>query len=302
MEQVGARALIVEGGAMRGVFSCGVLDQFLAHNFSPFDSFWGVSAGASNLAAYLAKMPGRNRKIYTDYSCRRAFLTPGRFLRGGDLMDLDWMWTITLAELGIDKATLAADPRPFFLAVTRQDSGQAEYHTPDVEQLAETMKASSALPLLYRKGVQLGQHTYVDGGVADALPVAEAIRRGARQIMVLRSRPASYRKSASGLPALQRWLLRDTPQLVEPMLSRAERYNRALDLIRQPPEGVNIVEICPPESFRLKRLTRDAEPLERGYELGRIAGEAAMARWQPFSGDGQSPAPQCHRSNPAPAV
>ncbi|MBY5923162.1 patatin family protein [Ferrimonas balearica] len=302
MDRIGERALIVEGGAMRGVFSCGVLDTFLAHNFSPFDSFWGVSAGASNLAAYLAKMPGRNRKIYTDYSCRREFLTPGRFLRGGDLMDLDWMWTITLAELGIDKATLAADPRPFFLGVTRQDSGTAEYHAPDVDTLAETMKASSALPLLYRNGVRLNGHTYVDGGVADALPVAEAIRRGARQIMVLRSRPAHYQKSPSSLPALQRWLLRDTPQLVEPMLSRAQRYNDTLALIRQPPEGVTIVEICPPESFQLKRLTRDAEPLERGYELGMKAGEEAMARWKPFSGDVQSPGQPAHQSVPAPTV
>ncbi len=71
MEHVGSRALIVEGGAMRGVFSCGILDHFMAQDFSPFDSFWGVSAGASNLAAYLAKMPGRNLKIYLDYSLRK---------------------------------------------------------------------------------------------------------------------------------------------------------------------------------------------------------------------------------------
>ncbi|MCS0093494.1 patatin family protein, partial [Vibrio parahaemolyticus] len=150
MEHVGSRALIVEGGAMRGVFSCGILDHFLAADFSPFDSFWGVSAGASNLAAYLAKMPGRNLKIYLDYSLRNEFITPSQLIRGGDVMDLDWMWQVTLEELGIDKEVLAADPRPFFLVVTRQDTGQAEYLTPDVDMLAETMKASSALPVLYR--------------------------------------------------------------------------------------------------------------------------------------------------------
>ncbi|MBY6187760.1 patatin family protein [Marinobacter hydrocarbonoclasticus] len=302
MERIGPRALVVEGGAMRGVFSCGVLDHFLAEDYTPFDSFWGVSAGASNLAAYLARMPGRNRKIYTDYSCRPAFLTPGRFLLGGDLMDLDWMWRITLDELGIDKAVLAADPRPFFLTVTRQDNGQAEYHTPDVEALAETMKASSALPLLYRKGVTLNGATYVDGGVADALPVAEAIRRGARQIMVLRSRPAGYRKSDGRFPALQRHLLRATPGVTDAMLSRARRYNEALALIRQPPPGVEVVEVCPPESFQLKRLTRDAAPLEQGYELGLAAGADAIRRWEALSGGGQSPGPQSRQSDPAPAV
>lgn len=123
MEQVGTRALIVEGGAMRGVFSCGILDHFLEQNFSPFDSFWGVSAGASNLAAYLANMPGRNLKIYLDYSLRKEFINPSRLVLGGDMMDLDWMWNLTLEELGIDKAVLAADPRPFFLGVTRQYTG-----------------------------------------------------------------------------------------------------------------------------------------------------------------------------------
>ncbi|MDW3060413.1 patatin family protein, partial [Vibrio sp. 1978] len=164
MEHIGSRALIVEGGAMRGVFSCGILDHFLAAYFSPFDSFWGVSAGASDLAAYLAKMPGRNLKIYLDYSLRNEFITPSQLIRGGDVMDLDWMWQVTLEELGIDKEVLAADPRPFFLVVTRQDTGQAEYLTPDVDMLAETMKASSALPVLYRNGVLLNGTRYVDGG------------------------------------------------------------------------------------------------------------------------------------------
>ncbi|GAA5193708.1 patatin family protein [Ferrimonas gelatinilytica] len=279
-ESIGPNALIVEGGAMRGVFSCGVLDQFLAESFSPFDSFWGVSAGASNLAAYLARMPGRNLKVYTDYSCRRAFLTPGRFLLGRDLMDLDWMWRVTLEELGLDKEALRAESRPFFLGVTRRDSGEAEYHTPDPDDLADTMKASSALPLLYRNGVPLNGQRYVDGGVADALPVAEAIRRGARRVMVLRSRPASYRKAPTRAPRLLSRLLRDTPALIPPMLSRAERYNAALDLIRQPPKGVQILEVCPPEHFRLKRLTRDPAPLHQGYQLGQEAAQDAIQRWQ----------------------
>ncbi|WP_031840352.1 patatin-like phospholipase family protein, partial [Vibrio parahaemolyticus] len=260
MEHVGSRALIVEGGAMRGVFSCGILDHFLAADFSPFDSFWGVSAGASNLAAYLAKMPGRNLKIYLDYSLRNEFITPSQLIRGGDVMDLDWMWQVTLEELGIDKEVLAADPRPFFLVVTRQDTGQAEYLTPDVDMLAETMKASSALPVLYRNGVLLNDTRYVDGGVADALPIAEAIKRGATKIMVLRSQIASYRKPRSKFSAITKRMLKETPALIEPMLTRDVRYNQTLELINNPPPGVEIIQVCPPETFKLKRLSRLPEP------------------------------------------
>ena len=279
MEKVGSRALIVEGGAMRGVFSCGILDHFLASEFSPFDSFWGVSAGASNLAAYLAKMPGRNLKIYLDYSLRKEFISPSQLLRGGDMMNLDWMWNVTLEELGIDKSALKADSRPFFLGVTRQDNGQAEYHLPDVDDLAETMKASSALPVLYRNGVSLNGIRYVDGGVSDALPVAEAINRGAKKIMVLRSQPASYQKPRGKFSALTRRMLKETPGLIEPMLTREVRYNQTLALINNPPPGIEIIQVCPPETFKLKRLSRSPAPLRHAYELGIEAGKEAIIRW-----------------------
>ncbi|ELA6647006.1 MULTISPECIES: patatin-like phospholipase family protein [unclassified Vibrio] len=279
MEKVGSRALIVEGGAMRGVFSCGILDHFLASEFSPFDSFWGVSAGASNLTAYLAKMPGRNLKIYLDYSLRKEFISPSQLLRGGDMMDLDWMWNVTLEELGIDKSALKADSRPFFLGVTRQDNGQAEYHLPDVDDLAETMKASSALPVLYRNGVSLNGIQYVDGGVSDALPVAEAIKRGAQKIMVLRSQPASYQKPRGRFSALTKRMLKETPGLIEPMLTREVRYNQTLALINNPPPGIEIIQVCPPETFKLKRLSRSPAPLRHAYELGIEAGKEAIIRW-----------------------
>ena len=264
---------------MRGIFSCGILDSFMEQNFSPFDSFWGVSAGANNLAAFLAKMPGRNCKIYLDYSLRKPFINPSQLIRGGDMLNLDWMWSITMAELGLDQASLRAEQRPFFLGVTRQDNGQAEYHTPPVELLPETMKASSALPILYRNGVNLNGVKYVDGGVADAIPIAEAIRRGATKIMVLRSRPQSYRKEEPGFKNLTRHLLKQTPGLVEPMLTRHIRYNQTVELLSSPPEGIEVIQVCPPESFKLQRLSRSPKPLMHAYTLGKELGREAITQW-----------------------
>ncbi|SDH62198.1 Predicted phospholipase, patatin/cPLA2 family [Vibrio xiamenensis] len=277
---VGPNALIVEGGAMRSIVSCGVLDQFLAQQFSPFDSFWGVSAGANNLVAYLANMPRRNLKVYLDYSCRKNFIKPGRFIRGGDLMDLDWMWEISLRELGLDKQTLNAEKRPLFITVTRQSDGQAAYLSPSADQVAEAMKASSALPILYRRGVELDGTRYVDGGVADSIPLQAAIDAGAKNIMILRSRPESYRKPAPKWRGLTRRLLRETPGLIEPMLTRHLRYNQTLDLIASPPQGVKVLQFCPPEDFKLKRLSREVEPLEQAYQLGMDLGQRAIDVWQ----------------------
>lgn len=280
MDRIGKNALIVEGGAMRAVFSCGILDHFLSVGFSPFDSFWGVSAGASNLAAYLANMPKRNLKIYTDYSCRKEFINMNKILSKQDVMNLDWLWDITVKELGLDTRTIDEDGRPFYLGVTNQNTGKAEYLLAKPDSLIETMKASSALPILYKKGVLLPNgNTYVDGGVADAIPVAEAIKRGATRIMVLRSRPYSYVKSSVKLPYLLKRALVKTPELTTPMLGRANQYNSSLDLIRNPPNGVQIIEICPPDTFKLKRLTRNPEPLYEGYQLGINSAVDAIARW-----------------------
>lgn len=279
MECVGKTALIVEGGAMRSVFSCGVLDHFMAMDFSPFDSFWGVSAGASNLAAYLAKMPLRNKRIYLDYSLRKEFVSLSRFLRGGDMIDLDWMWEITLKELGIDKQTFDNDTRPFFLVVTNSATGRPEYLTPDSELLAETMKASSALPILYRRGVELSNGHFVDGGVSDSIPIEEAIRRGASKIMIIRSRDKSYKKSKPKLGASYPLFLKKTPALIIPMQTIYERYNQTLELIEHPPEGVQIVEVCPPDGFSLSRLTQSKDELKKAYQLGVEAGKHAIQNW-----------------------
>lgn len=279
MDLVGKRALIVEGGAMRGIFSCGILDHFLSQEFSPFDSFWGVSAGASNLAAYLANMPGRNLKIYVDYSCRKEFFTPEKFILGGDLLDIDWLWEMTIKELGLDLDTIKKDGRPFFLGVTNRATGNAEYLLANPETLVETMKASSALPIMYRSDINLGGQNYVDGGASDSIPVAEAIKRGASKILVLRCQSYHYRKASPKLPVLAKYLLRKSPALIEPMLNRAKTYNQSIDLIRNPPDGVEIIEICLPDSLNIKRLTREVAPLMKGYEMGLKAGEDAIARW-----------------------
>jgi predicted patatin/cPLA2 family phospholipase len=276
--KIGRKALVVEGGATRGAFSCGVLDTFLEENFSPFDSFWGVSAGATNLAGYVAKMPGRSYKIYRDYLTRSEFLTPFRFLLGGDLMDLDWLWDITVKELPFSFATLEQDPRPLLLAVTRLDNGLPEYHPVGRGTLTETLKASSALPLFYRSGVQLGSADYVDGGVADAIPVEEAIARGAEEIMVLRSRPVDYRKNGKSA-ALTRVMFRKTPGIIAPLLSRAKRYNRAVELLRNPPEGIRIVEICLPGELHIGRFTRDRGLVAECYQAGLEAGHEAIEQW-----------------------
>lgn len=274
-------ALVVEGGAMRGVFSTGLLDGFLERRFDPFAMGIGVSAGAGNLAAYRARMHGRNLKIYTDYSLRPDFMNLRRFFCGGHLMDLDWLWRTTIAEIRLDLDTIYRDPgRPLIVCVTDVRTGEAVYRKTEAADLEPLLKASSAMPILYRTFPRIDGRPMADGGLVDPLPVGEAVRRGARRIMVVRSRPRGYKKKENLIQHILNWRLRRFPLLKKAMTNRVRRYNEAVALIRRPPPGITITEICPPNGFRSSRLSRDPRILFEGYEQGRALADEAIAAWE----------------------
>ena len=261
-------ALVVEGGAMRGIFAAGVLDAFLAQGRTAFDHCIGVSAGAVNLAAFLAGQRGRNHSVITDYSCRPEFISLARFVRGGHWLDLDWLWAITIRECRLDLARFAANPVPLTVVATRVSDGQAAYLKGNAAELEQQIKASCSVPLVYRDFVRIGGEAMTDGGVADSIPVRHAYEQGARDITVVLSRPLGYRKRAPRLPALHRYLLRKTPALARASLSRHQSYNDAIDFIRQPPADCRIRVIVPPAGFRVGRMTTDKGRLEQGYQMG----------------------------------
>ena len=269
-------ALVVEGGAMRGIFAAGVLDAFLAKGKTAFDHCIGVSAGAVNLAAYLAGQQGRNHRVITDYSCRPEFISLAKFLRGGHWLDLDWLWEITIREIRLDLARFAANPVPLTVVTTRVSDGQAAYLRGSAEALEQQIKASCSVPLAYRDFVHIGEEAMTDGGVADSIPVRHAYEQGAREITVVLSRPLGYRKRAPRLPALHRHLLRRTPALAEASLVRHRSYNDAIDFIRQPPADCRIRVIVPPAGFRVGRMTTDRDRLEQGYQMGWQAAQAYL--------------------------
>jgi predicted patatin/cPLA2 family phospholipase len=275
-----ATALVVEGGALRGVFSTGLLDGFLETQFNPFDFYIGVSSGASNLAAYLAKMVGRNHRIYTDYSLRPEFISFARFFRGGHLMDLDWLWDITIRDIRLDLPTIYSRRKPFIVVLTDVQTGEAIYKATGNQDLEHVLKASSAVPLFYRDYPRVDGRPMTDGGVADAIPVREAIRCGASRIMVIRSRHQDYLKRQGLSDYFIHWRLRHYPMLQQAMAKRVQRYNESVALIRKPPDGVSIIEICPPKNFRVSRLSQNRLILQEGYEQGRTLTGEAILRWK----------------------
>ena len=261
---------------MRGIFAAGVLDAFLAKQYCPFDVCYGVSAGATALAAYLSSQSGRTYTVITDISCRPEFISFGRFLRGGHWLDLDWLWPVSLQELPFDMATFRANRVPLYITTTRVSDGRASYFLAKPECAMTIAKASCSVPLAYRGFVDIAGEAHTDGGAADSIPVLEAYARGARHLTVVLSQPWGYRKHPSRYPVLLRLLLRKTPALAQAMLARHIAYNAALDFIASPPADCTVELIAPPSHFAVGRLTRDKARLDAGYQMGLCAGEVAI--------------------------
>jgi predicted patatin/cPLA2 family phospholipase len=272
-------AIVVEGGAMRGVFAVGALDVFLENRFHPFDMAFGVSAGACNLASHLAGQEGRNRRAYFELMTQRRFIDPRRALLGGSVVDLDWLWDELARREPLGVHDIVGGATEFVVVGTSVETGAPKYFRPSADDMFDVLKGSCALPMLYRRHVLVGGDRIVDGGVADPIPVEEAYRRGARRILVLRTRPAGVVKKDGFEQRLLSALLRRMPGLTGAIRRSPERYRRAVEFIHAPPADCSIVQIAPPALLSTTRTSRDGDKLRRDYELGRGLGLAAMQQW-----------------------
>lgn len=263
------KALVVEGGAMRGIFAAGVLDIF-QQSQQTFDFAIGVSAGATNLSTFVAGIPGLSKQIITDYATRREFFSPLRFIRGGHMTDVHWLWQQCRQQLN-QRISEFGHTTPLYVGVTNVDTGQCDYVQATAENIDALMVASCSIPVAYRDQPKIGTHRYVDGGVADAIPVRQAYTMGARDITVILSQPLGYSKPTITSPWLFERLYGHQPALLNTLLQRSATYNATLDFLREPPSDVRLRLVAPPKGFNVKRLTMNRAKLERGYKLGKIA-------------------------------
>ena len=271
--------LVVEGGAMRSVFSAGLLDGFLQRRFDPFDGYIGVSAVAANLAGFLTGTEGKSLDLFLGMARRSGFISPLRFLGGGHLRDLQCLFD-AVAGSGFDIPGIYRHGRPLLVGATDVATGRPVYLDTTADNLMEALMASMALPLMVRELPVIGGRMMADGGMADAIPVREAICRGARAIMVVRSRPAGYVKRDTPVHRYIRWRLRHHPHLRRAMAGRVQRHAETLALLHRPPAGVRIVDVCPPAAFRMGRFSTRREQLLGGYRAGLAMAPHAIGEWQ----------------------
>ncbi|MGO2508224.1 MAG: patatin-like phospholipase family protein [Vibrio hibernica] len=188
----GKHALVAQGGGQKGIFTTGVLDSLLAASVDPFDVFYGTSAGALNITSFLARQVGLGKAFITDLTTTPDFFRLFAHVRNKQRLNLDWAFEQLHSPpywLDMDVARYSLGERDAFAAVTNITDLHDEYLPIMVTDWLDVLRATCAIPGLYRKEVQINGNRYIDGGVSASIPAQEAWRQGARLISVIRTEP-----------------------------------------------------------------------------------------------------------------
>ncbi len=266
-----AGTIVLEGGATRGVFTSGALD-FLMENEMYLSHVIGVSAGSCNGVDYVSKQPGRTRdcmihkeKEYDYYSGIR------KLIRKKSLLDMDLIFDKYPNELfPFDYDTYFASEMECEIVVTNCVTGEAEYMTErqDRQRLMRICRASSSMPLVAPM-VNIDGIPYLDGGLADSIPIGRALELGNEKIVLILTRNPGYRKkmTSHGAANLYRTAYQNYPKLARAAIRRNFEYNKAMDKINELEKREEIF-VLRPMIPPVSRLERKYDTLMQFYEHG----------------------------------
>ena len=275
--------LIMEGGAMRGMFTAGVLDV-LMENGLVTDGAIGVSAGAVFGCNYKSHQIGRVIRYNTEYCNDKRYASFKNLVKTGNLYSEQFCYHEVPERLDpFDEAAFAASPMDFFVVCTDVKTGEPIYHkcrTGDAEDV-RWMEASASMPLA-AKIVKIGHYGLLDGGVADSIPVRFFESIGYKRNLIILTQPKGYTKKKNKfLPAIRARYFR-YPAFVEAVADRHERYNEITSYISMLEQAGQAYVIRPPIPLEIGAMERDPAQLRRVYETGRAVAQIQVEKIRDF--------------------
>lgn len=278
--------LVLEGGALRTIYSCGVLDALLDLGLPLPDYVVGVSAGAAYVPSYLARQSRRNLKLAMGYVNDPRYMGVRNMLDPGNraYFGLKFVYETLPNELvPFDYDAFAAYPGTIEAVVTNMETGQAEYlPVPRQDPENVVLQATCAMPLMFPP-IELDGKLYLDGGCADPIPWKRAVEAGCDRIVVLLTRERTYRKKAEGIRAI-RAAYRKYPAFIETMCRRAEQYEESRrELFALEGEG-HVLVLAPEDTLGVARTERDRDKLLSLWQKGYFAGRRAAREHPEFWG------------------
>lgn len=269
--------IVMEGGAMRGLFTAGVIDVFLEHALR-FSAAVGVSAGAAFGCNLKSRQKGRVLRYNINYCKDPRYCSLRSLIKTGDLFGADFCYRTLPEQLDpFANASFDADPMKFFVVCTDLETGKAVYSRCDTvnEETYKWMRASASMPLASRP-VEIDGRFYLDGGISDPIPLQFMLGEGYEKNIVILTQPRDYVKQPNRLMPVMRRKLKTYPRLVEALETRHQRYAESRELVfRLEAEGSTVV-ICPETTLPIGRITHDPEKIRETYACGRRAAERAL--------------------------
>lgn len=261
--------LVLEGGALRAIFSSGVCDGLLEGNVMA-DYVIGVSAGIAYGVSYVSRQARRNLEVVTRFAPDR------RYMGWRNLTDKSnrsyfglkfGFSTIPNELVPFDYDTFAAFPGEVEAVVTNLNTGKADYlPVPRQDKESIVLQASCAMPLLFPV-FEINGQPYLDGGIGDAIPWQRALNKCDRVIVVL-TRPRHYRRKPDHMMKLIRKRYRGYPAFIGAMEGRAEVYNRDREALFQAEREGKLLVIAPESTLGVARTERDTEKLRLLWAAG----------------------------------
>lgn len=262
--------LVLEGGALRGLFTAGVLDVFMEEGLR-FDGAVGVSAGACFGCNYKSRQIGRVIRYNLKYAHDPRYCSWSSLFKTGDLFNADFCYReLPLTLDPFDTVAYAANPMEFHLSVTDCETGKAVYRRLDeVDEMAlKWIQASASMPLVARP-VEIDGRKYLDGGLSDGIPLKYFESLGFTRNIVVTTRPHGYRKFASHKIALLKPFLWRYPAVYQALKTRHTWYNETLKYIDERVAAGRAILVCPDAPLPIPRVCHDPEMMKKVYELGR---------------------------------
>lgn len=261
-------ALILEGGGMRGVFTCGVLDNLMDRGLR-FPYTIGVSAGACNGLSFMSRQRGRAKYSNIDLLEKYKYIGLKYLFRQGNIMDFRLLFD-DLPEhiLPYDYDTYFQNPDRFVMVTTSCQTGKACYFEErrSKEKVIEVVKASSSLPFVCPIAYVDGQ-PMLDGGIADSIPVQRAFDEGFTHNLVVLTRNKGYRKKKKKF-SLPSFLYREYPEIRAALENRSLLYNAQLDMVEELEAKGLIQVIRPLKPVVVDRIEKDTRKLLDLYQEG----------------------------------
>lgn len=273
--------LVLEGGAMRGMFSAGVLDIFLDEQLH-FDGIIGVSAGALFGVNLLSKQRGRALRYNLRFLNDPRYMGWRSLLTSGDIVNKNFAYyQVPFQYDPFDNETFKQSPSDFYATVTNLETGLAEYlKIDDVFAQMEALRASASMPFV-SKIVEVDGQKYLDGAIADSIPVRQAQAMGFDKIVVVLTRPQDYRKSPS--PAIfSKLRYASYPKFAQAVQNRYACYNAQVEEIRQLEREGKIFVIRPSQDLAIKRIEKDPQKVQAMYDLGVRDAQQSLERLKQY--------------------